>query len=431
MPNNYWSVERYRLAVVIGGGFFLAWLTPYPLPIMVLILLGYIGWMLHKLYQLQRWLTNGQKPEEMPDSDGAWEQIAYLFQKSQQKSLERKRKQQELLTRFDNVLSALPDAAVLLDADNHIQWANKSAAKLLNIRDTVDRGKRVDTLLRHPELHKLLEEKSDRKISFPSLRNSNLTLRARLLPLQGGSRVLSVRDISEGIQLQKTRKAFIANASHELRTPLTVLTGYIELFEQDPELPEYLQSPLQQSREQAARMQQIISDMLALSRLESQETTPLMGNRVDVPSMLESSIQAISDTLASDTHWLETQIEPDLCVCGSEKDIHSVITNLLANAVKHTPTGTTIRIHWESNDDGQACLSIIDNGPGIPEKHLPHLTERFYRVDEGRSRASGGTGLGLAIVKHVMQWHNGKLTISSKPGHTEFKACFPAKRVLD
>lgn len=431
MVVDYWSVERYRFGLVIGCGALVAWFTPYPLVIMLLVLLGYIGWMLQKLYQLQRWLTNGQKPEEMPDSDGAWEQIAYLFHKSQQKSAERKRKQQELLTRFDNVLSALPDAAVLLDADNHIQWANKSAAKLLGVQDAADRGKRIDTLLRNPDLHKLLEENSERKVTFPSPRNSNLTLRARLLPLQGGSRVLSVRDISEGVQLQKTRKAFIANASHELRTPLTVLTGYIELFEQDPELPEYLLGPLQQSREQAARMQQIISDMLALSRLESQETTPLMGNRIDVPAMLESSIQAIRDTLASDTHRLEAQIEPDLCVCGSEKDINSVITNLLANAVKHTPVGTTIRIHWESTDDGQACLSIIDNGPGIPEKHLPHLTERFYRVDEGRSRASGGTGLGLAIVKHVMQWHNGKLTITSKPGNTEFKACFPAKRVLD
>ncbi|MBO0614759.1 MAG: phosphate regulon sensor histidine kinase PhoR [Pseudomonadota bacterium] len=431
MSNDYWSIERYRLAIVVGGGFLLAWLTPYPFPIMVLVLLGYIAWMLHKLYELQRWLTNGQKPEEMPDSDGAWEQIAYLFHKSQQKSAERKQKQKELLNRFDNVLSVLPDAAILLDIDNHIQWANKSAAKLLGIRDEVDRGKRIDTLLRNPDLHKLLEENSERKVTFPSPRHSNLTLRGRLLPLQGGSRVLSVRDISEGVQLQKTRKAFIANASHELRTPLTVLTGYIELFEQDPELPDYFQAPLQQSREQAARMQQIISDMLALSRLESQETTPLMGNQVDVPALLESGIQAIRDTLAANTHTLEAQIESDLCVCGSEKDIHSIITNLLANAVKHTPTGTRIRILWQSEADGQACLSIEDNGPGIPEKHLPHLTERFYRVDEGRSRASGGTGLGLAIVKHVMQWHNGKLTIESKPGRTVFRACFPAKRVLD
>jgi two-component system phosphate regulon sensor histidine kinase PhoR len=431
MAVDYWSVERYRFGLVIGCGLLVAWFTPYPLPIMLFVLLGYIGWMLHKLYQLQRWLTNGQKPEDMPDSDGAWEQIAYLFHKSQQKSQERKRKQQELLTRFDNVLSALPDAAILLDADNHIQWANKSAAKLLGIRDAADRGKRVDTLLRNPDLHKLLEENSERKVALPAPRNSNLTLRARLLPLQGGSRVLSVRDISEGVQLQKTRKAFIANASHELRTPLTVLTGYIELFEQDPELPEYLQAPLQQSREQAARMQQIISDMLALSRLESQETTPLMGNRVDVPALLESSIQAIRDTLAAGTHTLEAVIEPDLCVCGSEKDINSVITNLLANSVKHTPAGTRIRIQWQSEADGQACFSVEDNGPGIPEKHLPHLAERFYRVDEGRSRASGGTGLGLAIVKHVMQWHNGILKIESKPGRTSFRACFPAKRVLD
>lgn len=431
MVVDYWSVERYRFGLVIGCGALVAWFTPYPLPIMVFVLLSYIGWMLHKLHQLQRWLTNGQKPEEMPDSDGAWEQIAYLFHKSQQKSQERKRKQQELLTRFDNVLSALPDAAILLDAENHIQWANKSAAKLLGIIDNNDRGKRIDTLLRNPDLHKLLEENSERKVTFPSPRNSNLTLRARLLPLQGGSRVLSVRNISEGVQLQKTRKAFIANASHELRTPLTVLTGYMELFEQDPALPEYLLAPLQQSREQAARMQQIISDMLALSRLESQETTPLMGNRVDIPAMLESSIQAISDTLAADTHRLEVQIEPDLCICGSEKDINSVITNLLANSVKHTPPGTTIRIQWHSEADGQACFSVEDNGSGIPEKHLPHLTERFYRVDEGRSRASGGTGLGLAIVKHVMQWHNGTLKIASKPGCTSFRAYFPAKRVLD
>jgi two-component system phosphate regulon sensor histidine kinase PhoR len=431
MSNEYWRVERYRFVVVVGGGFVLAWLTPYPFIVMALVLLGYIGWMLHKLYELQRWLTNGQKPEEMPDSDGAWEQIAYLFHKSQQTSAARKQKQQELLNRFDNVLSVLPDAAILLDADNHIQWANKSANKLLGIADEADRGKRIDTLLRNPLLHKLLEENSERKVTFPSPRNSNLTLRARLLPLQGGSRVLSVRDISEGLQLQKTRKAFIANASHELRTPLTVLMGYMELFEQEPDLPEHMKAPLQQSREQAARMQQIISDMLALSRLESQETTPLTGNQVDVPTLLESSVQAMRDTLAADTHTLETQIEADLCVCGSEKDIHSVITNLLANAVRHTPAGTHIRIQWQSEMDGQACLSVEDNGPGIPEKHLPHLTERFYRVDEGRSRASGGTGLGLAIVKHVMQWHNGKLIIESCPGRTVFLACFPAKRVLD
>ncbi|MBU0654195.1 MAG: phosphate regulon sensor histidine kinase PhoR [Gammaproteobacteria bacterium] len=431
MPTDYWSVERYRVAIVLGAGILVAYLSPYPWTVFILVLLGYIGWMLYKLHQLQHWLTNGQKPEEMPDSDGAWEQIAYLFNKAQQKNIERKRKQKEILMRFNHILSVLPDAAILLDAENHIEWANKAADKLLGIRNATDSGQRIENLLRNPDLHKLLKEDSSRKIIIPSPRSDNMSLRARLLPLQGGSRVLSVRDISEGIQLQKTRKAFIANASHELRTPLTVLMGYMELFENDPELPEYLLPHLQQSREQAMRMQQIISDMLALSRLESQEVTPLMGNKVDVPQLLSQAIQAISDTLAGDTHSIDAVIEPDLCVCGSEKDITSVITNLLANAIRHTPAGTCIKINWQSEDDGKACLSVEDNGPGIPEKHLPHLTERFYRVDEGRSRANGGTGLGLAIVKHVMQWHNGNLTITSQPGKTVFHACFPPERTLD
>ncbi|EIJ33775.1 phosphate regulon sensor histidine kinase PhoR [Thiothrix nivea] len=428
---DYWGVERYRFGLVVGCGALVAWFTPFPLEVMLAVLLGYISWMLYKLYQLQRWLTGGHKPEDMPDSDGAWEQIAYLFHKSQQKSDNRKLKQQEALLRFNQILSVLPDAAILLDADNHIEWANKSAAKMLGIHSANDKGQRIEALLRNPDLRKLLEENSNRKVTFPSPLNDNLTLRARALPLQGGSRVLSVRDISEGMQLQKTRKAFIANASHELRTPLTVLTGYMELFENDPELPAHLLPPLQQSREQAARMQQIISDMLALSRLESQETTPIKGNRIDVPALLESSIQAIRDTLASETHLLEADIEPGLCVCGSEKDIASIITNLLANAVKHTPAGTHIHIRWQGSGDGEVCLSVEDNGPGIPQEHIPHLTERFYRVDAGRSRASGGTGLGLAIVKHVMQWHNGSLTIESKPGRTVFRACFPSERVLD
>ena len=103
MSNDYWSIERYRIAIVVGGGALLAWLTPYPFPIMVLVLLGYIAWMLHKLHELQRWLTNGQKPEEMPDSDGAWEQIAYLFHKSQQKSAERKQKQKEKMMKTKRI----------------------------------------------------------------------------------------------------------------------------------------------------------------------------------------------------------------------------------------------------------------------------------------------------------------------------------------
>lgn len=427
---DYWKPEISRLLWVMMAGLLLAVMSGYWLPSLLLVMAGYIGWTLFKLRQLQRWLTHGQKAEEMPDSDGAWEQIAYLIHKAQQKSSHRKKQQMDLLMRFNNVLSALPDAAVLLDDQNHIQWVNKSASLLLGIHEKMDLQQRIDNLLRHPELHKGLAENTEREIRFTAPRDENITLMARILPVQSGLRLLNVRDISQSIQLQKTRKAFIANASHELRTPLTVLVGYLELFASEPGLPATLLPALQQSQEQAARMQQIISDMLELSRLENQETCTLNGKPVDVANLLDRQVQAIRDTLASATHTLVTCINPNLVISGVEKDINSVITNLVTNAVRHTPAGTRVRIEWQLKKSGHACLLVEDDGPGIPREHLPHLTERFYRVDTGRSRASGGTGLGLAIVKHVMQCHQGYLTVRSKPGHTCFQACFPPTRVM-
>lgn len=427
---DYWSFEIRRIIWVGLGGIALGLLTGWWLPSMLVVLLGYIGWTLFKLRQLQRWLINGQTAEDMPDSDGAWEQIAYLIHKTQQKSESRKKKQMDLLMRFNNILSALPDAAILLDADNHIQWANKSATALLGVHEKADIGQRIDNLVRNPELHKALEENSEKEIRFTAPRDENLSLSARILPLQSGLRLLNVRDISQRMLLQKTRKTFIANASHELRTPLTVLTGYMELFESDPDLPMHLVPALQQSREQAERMQQIINDMLALSRLENQEMAPLSGKQIDMEELLENIAVGIRDTIASSTHIIKTSIQHGLNINGMEKDVTSVVTNLLSNAVRHTPEGSHIRLEWKCKKSGHACLVIEDDGPGIPKEHIPHLTERFYRVDSGRSRESGGTGLGLAIVKHVMQRHNGYLTIKSKPGQTRFQACFPPFRVI-
>ncbi|MGL4185419.1 MAG: ATP-binding protein, partial [Thiotrichaceae bacterium] len=196
----------------------------------------------------------------------------------------------------------------------------------------------------------------------------------------------------------------------------------------EPNLSEQLQFGLQQSREQAQRMQHIIEDMLALSRLENQEDAPSRGQPVKFPQLLHKQIKAMQDTLAEGSHDLQADIDETLDINGIQADLISVVTNLLANAVKHTPIGTQIQVVWRRNDQAEACLSVIDNGTGIPEKHLAHLAERFYRVDAGRSREKGGTGLGLAIVKHAVQAHDGELKIESKPGRTEFRACFPSSR---
>lgn len=426
---DYWSVEIRRILWVLGAAFTLGWLTEYWLASLLGVLFVYIGWMMYKLRQLQRWLIRGSKPSRMPDSDGAWEQIVYLIHKTQQKSADRKKKQSELLMRFNNILSALPDAAILLGKDNEIQWVNKSAPLLLHIHERNDLGQRVDNLVRNPELQRVLHINSSQPVRFSPAHNEDMTLEASILPVQSGLRLLHVRDISQGIRLQRTRKAFIANASHELRTPLTVLMGYIELFQHDPDLPPHLLQALHQSYEQTTRMQQIIQDMLELSRLENLESTPLRGVDINMPELLENTLKAVQDTLAANSHTLEMLMETDLHISGVEKDITSVVTNLITNAVKHTPHGTHIQVRWRERSSGHVCLSVEDNGLGIPREHLQHLTERFYRVDTGRSRESGGTGLGLAIVKHVMKWHDGYLTIRSRPGQTRFQACFPPSRV--
>ncbi|MGB1257275.1 MAG: phosphate regulon sensor protein PhoR, partial [Thiolinea sp.] len=395
--DNFWMLEARRLLWVLLYGLIFGYITGYWQYCILLVGFGYIGWTLYKLYELQNWLAADQPIEKMPDSNGAWEQIAYLIQRGRKKGEARKKKHTELMLRFNSIMAALPDASILLDKDHVIQWTNPSALTLLGINDNQDYGQRVDNLVRVPCLTQLLEKPSDREIRFTSPRNEKITLSARLFQVQPGLNLLSVRDISQRIQLNKMRKAFIANASHELRTPLTVLTGYLELFEEDETLPEHIRPAVRQSRQQTKRMEQIIADLLVLSRLESPEMQATEEVTINMVAMLEKLQNAIQDTIAG-SHEFSIKVDRTLKITGLEKDISSVVNNLLENAVKYTPAGTKIKVSWQTNIKGYACLTVEDNGPGIPAEHLPRLTERFYRVDKGRSRDKGGTGLGLAIV---------------------------------
>lgn len=427
MTYDYWQVEIRRLIAVVILGLIVGYATGYWLLSFLFVSMAYIAWILFKLRQLQVWLVQGQPPESMPDSDGAWEQITYLVHRSKQKSRSRKKKQRETLDRLNNVMAALPDATILINQDFIIQWSNPAAARLLGIQTEVDWGNRLDNLIRSPELNALLRSgEADEEIRLNSPLDDNIILQAHLVPVQKNLYLFNVRDISQGVHLQQTRKAFFANASHELRTPLTVLAGYLELFEDEPGLPEHLLPAVQQARAQADRMQRIISDMLSLSKLENDEQRRTIETEINVPELLDDVFVSLGDTLAADSHTLSLNVDPKLHLLGHEPDLLSVITNLVDNAIRHTPPDTHIQIDWQQRANGQVCLTVEDNGPGIPAQHIGHLTERFYRVDKGRARDKGGTGLGLAIVKHVMINHGGSLEISSKPGCTRFTACFPS-----
>ncbi len=239
------------------------------------------------------------------------------------------------------------------------------------------------------------------------------------------------RDIQhELLRLEQTRRDFVSNASHELRTPLTVLRGYLDLLHEDAIAGKDLepwQQPLGDMLRQSARMEDIVSDMLTLAQLDS-EGARAETERVDVPNLLERLAHQ-ADSLSAGRHHIRLDITPGLCLGGQANELQSVFSNLIINAVQHTPPGSKINIRWGSCTQG-ARFVVSDNGPGIPAADIPRLTERFYRVDVGRSRASGGTGLGLAIVKHALERHDSGLEIESAVGAgTTFSCIFPPRRV--
>jgi two-component system, OmpR family, phosphate regulon sensor histidine kinase PhoR len=241
-------------------------------------------------------------------------------------------------------------------------------------------------------------------------------------------RLVVGRDITKIYHLNMIRRDFVANASHELRTPLTVIAGFVESLQDAPSTPSGHRRPLTLMRNQADRMCCIIDDLLTLSRLEMHDS-PEEQAIVDVPDELRLILQE-AQTLSAGRHCLEARVDEDLLLLGSQPELRSAFSNLVFNAVKHTPEGTHIEIVWQRDPFG-ARLSVEDNGPGIPAEHLPRLTERFYRVDRARSRESGGTGLGLAIVKHVLNRHEARLTIASEVGGGSVFACrFPRQLVL-
>jgi two-component system phosphate regulon sensor histidine kinase PhoR len=237
-----------------------------------------------------------------------------------------------------------------------------------------------------------------------------------------------LRDVTREVRLEQMRKDFVANASHELRSPLTVVAGYLETFSGDPDLGE-LAGPIAEMRRQTERMTHIVEDLLALSRFEANEA-PIKGQPIDVAAM---AALLRKDVLARPTHprQVELTIESSAHLLGDENMVQSAFSNLVDNAAKYTPPEGSMQIRWWTDAEG-AHFSVRDTGPGIPAEHIPRLTERFYRVDPGRSRDTGGSGLGLAIVKHALHRHGGRLDIDSVEGRGSTFTChFPADRVFE
>ncbi len=399
----------------------------YPAYFLNLGLLIYLGWHLFNLYRLYRWL-NARKLKP-PDAPGIWGVVFSQFYRLQQRNRKRKRKLGNMLKRFRESTEAIPDAAVVLNADFEIEWFNRAASEYLGLHPQRDANMPIANLMRDPRFNAYLTHQSkdqDQSIQLTSPIDPQRILRVHLIPYARRSHLLIARDISRLHHLEQIRRDFVANVSHELRTPLTVLNGFLEtMYDADDECSRIWQRPLTLMGQQTARMQRIVHDLLLLSRLESDEPNG-EGKPIDVPVLL-ADIQEDAQALSNEQHRFEMDIDNGLCLCGYEEELHSAFSNLVFNAVRYTPTDGTIRLRWFDDDEG-VHFAVEDTGEGIAAAHIPRLTERFYRVDVARSRNQGGTGLGLAIVKHVLNRHHGQLKVKSSLGEgSTFQCDFPAK----
>ncbi len=428
--NNFWRNELDRLllvflAVIIIGLLTKLWLVAILLPVSV-----YIGWNIYQQFQLNEWIRGGMQKSQAPDGGGLWSTLVMHLHRRELEDRKREDALHELVNQYNTIISVFPDAAVVFNAANEIEWANKRAAELLGIKRRVDSGRKITSLLRTPELLNYLKN-PDQNTEFKHVSpvDDKQVLAFRMINFGDGQKMLTARDISAEASMTEMRKNFMANASHELRTPLTVVSGYLEILESAPELEEHLLPPVVSAMTQATRMSHIIEDLLTLSRLEKSDAEDSENVTINMHSMLETMANDIRNTIANTTHNIDLQIDEQLDLSGIEVEISSVVSNLLKNAVKYTPSGSTITVKWAKDDQDRPTLSVKDDGDGIPAEHIPHLTERFYRVDPGRSRDSGGTGLGLAIIKHILERHGGHLEIHSIEGEgSTFSAVFPPNR---
>jgi two-component system phosphate regulon sensor histidine kinase PhoR len=383
------------------------------------------------LASLRTWL-DAPKLVKLPLAGGVWGEAYDGLLNLQKRNRKRKKKLAAILAEFQASTQALPDGAVALGPNGEIVWFNVAAQALLGLRAQQDLGLRVPNLVRAPAFTEYFGRNDySAEVEAPSPLNPQVTLSFRLIPYGRGQRLLIVRDVSDFKRLEVARRDFLANASHELRTPLTVLRGYLDVMEpeargEDGALSAW-KAPLIEMRNQAARMESLIGDLLKLARLES-DVIQTRQDLLDVPRMLEHLLED-ARTVSKGGHRFEFEVQPDLRLYGRDSEVQSIFSNLIHNAVQYTPAGGIIRVRWWGDDKG-AYFSVADTGIGIAEKDIPRITERFYRVDVGRSRASGGTGLGLSIVKHALEHYEGKLSIESEYGvGSTFTCLFPAHRV--
>ncbi|KFZ37178.1 phosphate regulon sensor protein [Shewanella mangrovi] len=370
-------------------------------------------WNYRQLIRLNHWLWKDRRLTP-PQGSGSWEGVFNGIYRLQGKNRKRVSQLAGLLGRFRQGAEALPDAAVVLDPALNIIWCNKLAQLMLGLVWPQDNGQRVDNLIRHPDFSAYLKGgRFEEPLALPSPVSEKRIVEIRIIAYGEQQMLLIARDITRVRQLEGMRKDFVANVSHELKTPLTVLQGYLEVMQSMADEDDPNQRALSLMQQQASRMKSMVEQLLVLSRIEDSAEINL-EKVVDMQKMF-AILRSEADALARDEYEISFELDPQLNIHGDELQLRSACSNLISNAIRYTEPGGKIHIGWQRVATG-ARFSVTDSGIGIAQQHVARLTERFYRVDNARSRQTGGSGLGLAIVKHALNHHHSELLINSIPG---------------
>lgn len=424
-----WVKTLVRFCLLLSLSLFIGIYIDNVVAAMSLLFAGILIYNYIHLYRLTKWLwlSRAMSP---PSAPGIWHHIYEGIYYLQRRNRNKRKNLGELVKRFREGSEALPDAVVVIDNQARIMWCNRNARIELGLRWPDDNGRRIDNLIRHPKFIEFLDGNDYQyPIEIPAPTNPHKTFEYRMMEYGEDQLLLIVRDVSRVSHLEEMRKDFVANVSHELKTPLTVINGYLEVLGSSTEgSPPIVEKAIGEMGTQTRRMQNLIEDLLILSRIES-SAERIFENVIDMQSMLNQIKMEAQALNKERQHEIVFKIDPELRVFGVESEMRSACSNLIFNALYYTPSKGRIEVIWKAKAGG-AYFAVKDNGEGIEDKHLRRLTERFYRVDKARSRKTGGSGLGLSIVKHVLHHHNASLEVESKLGQgSQFSFLLPPELI--
>ena len=417
------SQEAARLALLAGVCAAIGFPLSAPGLGLGLALLLFLSWHARQWHRVRKWERHPQAP--IPSGLAPiWNKWAAELADRHHQAAQIKLELERLRWKFEALSAALPDAAVAVDPESRIEWFNEAAESLLGLQSD-DQGRLLVHVVRVPELVQYLQEGDFAlPLNLEAFAGAPHPVSVQVSAFGRHARLITFRDLTQEIRMNRLRQEFVANVSHEIKSPLTVVTGYLETIEDHEGKPPE-QTILREMSRQCQRMRSLVDDLLELSRLEASELNDRDLQDVDLPRLAEE-VRREAQALTSETqHTIQVMGEAGVTVRGRPEELHSALFNLVSNALRYSPDGGVVAIRWKRKND-RIRLSVTDQGVGIKKEHIARLAERFYRVDKARSRGTGGTGLGLAIVKHILQRHGARLQIDSEWGEgSTFTCVFP------